>query len=97
MQIKIKNLSNFKAEPLEQYDIERLADIDPAKMLKEGVDRGFSRFLNEDGKLEWRPCEIIEYDEEEQKFLIRWRHDGKTKKVTRLNLMFMLEDEDKYE
>lgn len=66
-------------------------------MFKEGVDRGFSRFLNENGVLEWRPCEIVEFDEFEQKFTIRWRHDGKTKKVTRLNLMFMIEDEDKFE
>jgi hypothetical protein len=97
IRIKIKNLSNFKAEPLEQYDIETLYDQDPAKLLKEGIDRGFSRFANEKGDLEWRPCEIVEYLEEEKKFLIRWRHDGTLKKVTRLNLMFAIEQEDKFE
>lgn len=97
IKIKIKNLYNFKVEPLENYDLEVINEPDPAKLFKEGIDKGFSKFLTEKGTLEWKPCEIIDYDEELKKFIIRWRHDGSLKKVTRLNLMYAIEQEDKFD
>ncbi len=66
-------------------------------MFKQGIEKGFSKFLTDKGALEWRACEVLDFFEDDKKFLIRWRHDGTTKKVTRLNLMFAIEREDEFE
>ena len=92
--IKIKNLKNYKAEPLEVYDQALMhQDEDPQELLNSGINRGFSKFVNPKGEVEWKDCEILSYLEDEKKFLIRWRHDGNTKKVTRLNLRYAVESE----
>jgi hypothetical protein len=98
IKIKIKNLYNFKVQPLEHYDLEILKENDPAALYKtSGIDKGYSKFLSEKGKLEWRPCEIVDFDEKYQLFIIRWRHDGSLKKVTRLNFMYAFEQEHEFE
>ena len=94
VKIHIKNLANFQAEPLEAYDQALLQkDEDPAHLLKSGINKGFSKFLNTRGEIEWRDCEVVEYIENEKRFLIRWKHDSTTKKVTRLNLRYATESE----
>jgi hypothetical protein len=86
--IKIKNLYNFKAKPLEDFDPEIHKEY-PHLMIKKGIlTEGFSRYMSESGKLEWRSCEIMSYDETNRLFKIKWKHDGTFKKVTRLNLKF---------
>lgn len=98
VKIKIKNLANFRAEPLEGYDQAIIYKEDePLKYLEQGQNRGFSRFLNQSGELEWRECEIIDFNEEESKFLIRWKHDDSTKTVTRLNFRFAGEAETSFD
>ena len=96
IKLKIDNLMNFKKEPLENYDMQRLFE-DNAENINHrfGESRGMSKFMNEDGRVVWRPCDVLEFDAESGMFLIRWRDGGQTKHVlnrfteqTRLTLSF---------
>jgi len=94
VKIKVQNLGNFRAQPLEVYDQALMhKDEEPEDLLKAGIDRGYSRYVNQRGETEWKECEILEYLPMEKKFIIRWKHDGHIKKVTRLNLRYDVESE----
>jgi len=58
---------------------------------------GVSRWLLKDNSTELRQCEIVSYLPAEELFLIRWKQNGKTKKVARFNLLFENEDKKKLE
>ena len=55
-------------------------------------DRGLSRFLAPTGEWGWAACDVLGYDEELRLFEIRWEATGKSKRVSRLNLVFDGED-----
>jgi len=42
----------------------------------------------------WRDCEILKYNKETKRFFIKWLSNGKTKEVSRLNLMYEWENEE---
>jgi hypothetical protein len=44
------------------------------------------------GDREWRHCDVLEMDASSQRYLIRWRHNGKMKYVSRFNIIFDHED-----
>lgn len=82
VKLKIENLWNFKKEPLENYDVQKLFEDNAANIDQTyGESRGMSKFMNEDGKIVWKACEILEYNAETGLFLIRWRDNGQTKHV----------------
>eukprot|EP01062_Namystynia_karyoxenos_P078362 TRINITY_DN805_c0_g2_i2.p1 TRINITY_DN805_c0_g2~~TRINITY_DN805_c0_g2_i2.p1 ORF type:complete len:4436 (+),score=1940.78 TRINITY_DN805_c0_g2_i2:809-13309(+) len=95
--------------PLEEFDnteLEPCAPQDWILMGKQGPDGqgtpAKSQYFYGGGKegqaeeVKWTRCRVIEYDEDENSYLIRWeRDDGpeKMKWVKRLNLIFDAEDE----
>lgn len=64
--------------------------------LPNGKVPAFSRYFKPDGSFEWKPCNVEVWEQEEEKFLIKWKDVEKTKRVTRVNLRFALEDEEKF-
>lgn len=82
--IKIPNLQNFKVEPLENFDENSLFDPDPKVLLDKGPMRGYSKWRDSNGELQWRECLILEYNENSKKFLISWLNNEKCKEVWRL-------------
>lgn len=83
IKLKIENLWNFKKEPLENYDIQRLNEEDPEELINSrGGTRGLSKFMNEAGKIVWKECEVLDYNKETNMYLIRWRESGFTKEVS---------------
>ena len=58
---------------------------------------GYSKWFENNGKFEWKKCEIVEFNQQEEKFEIKWEHNQKTKKVTRVNLRFEDESQEDYE
>lgn len=42
----------------------------------------------------WRDCEVLKYNPETKRFFIKWVGNGKTKEVSRLNLMYEWENEE---
>lgn len=40
----------------------------------------------------WKQCQVIDYNEEAKKFLIKVLHTGNVKEVVRLSLRFISED-----
>lgn len=64
--------------------------------LENGKVPAFSRYFKPDGTFDWKACNVQAWEKEEEKFLIKWNDGDKTKRVTRVNLRFALEDEDKF-
>lgn len=89
--------------PLEYYTIVDDEEIEPKELLEKFRDKdngkvlGYSKWYENNGDFEWRNCEIIGYDSENEKFIIKWQHNLKEKKVTRVNLRFHNEDKQMYE
>lgn len=55
---------------------------------------GHSKWAFHDGRTpELRKCQILDYDPSQEKFRIRWDHNGQEKMVARFNLVFDLEDQ----
>lgn len=82
IKLKIENLWNFKKEPLENYDLERLHEEDPTRIINTPAgSRGMSKFVNQSGTVVWKACEVLDYNEETGLYLIRWRDTGITKEV----------------
>ena len=55
-----------------------------------------SRFRGAQGQLSWLPCEVLRHDGASGRFELAWQSSGKTKWVSRLNLLFDDEDEPKF-
>ena len=83
----------LKLEWFDQADYE-----DPEKWaaLETGTIPAKSKFLGTNGEMEWQPCEVMAYDVHESRFTIEWE-SGKTKDVSRLNLMLDSENQDDFE
>eukprot|EP00755_Sulcionema_specki_P008854 Sspe_Gene.42061::Locus_20407_Transcript_1_1_Confidence_1.000_Length_4089::g.42061::m.42061/K10408/DNAH; dynein heavy chain, axonemal len=95
--------------PLEEFDNSELGPPcepqDWILMGQMGVDAmgtpAKSKYYFDDNQGEdWTPCRVLEYDEEEDSYLIQWVKEdgsrGKTKWVKRLNLIFDAEDVDQW-
>lgn len=90
--------------PLEYYTIVDDEELDPEKIFLKYKDpnnekhiRGFSKWFDNNGTFQWRTCEVVRFNKEEEKFEIKWEHNQKEKKVTRVNLRFEGEDKNEYE
>ena len=57
---------------------------------------GYTKFFDNHGGFTWKRCELLEYDSKEETFLIKWIDKFTTKKVTRSNFYFELEDRKEY-
>lgn len=91
--------------PLEWFDDEyTFEQRSPDAWLRIGRARGLpgtpaqSQFHRDDGTFAWTPCYVLEYREEDMRYLIEWRgidaaSSAKQKWVSRLNLMFDCETE----
>jgi dynein heavy chain len=88
-------LSHFL--PLEEFDDVEYETRDPAEWIAIGHNSGGtparSRFYTQDAGEEWMACHVTEYDADAAAYLVEWNHNGKTKWVKRLNLIFDAEDE----
>ena len=88
--------------PLEYYTIVDDDELSPEKVLAKYAGNsnrimGYSKWFENNGEYEWKRCEVIGYDRNEEKFDIQWLHTQKYKKVTRVNLRFERENKEEYE
>eukprot|EP01052_Picozoa_sp_SAG31_P011054 SAG31_NODE_617_length_13514_cov_13.659858_2_plen_4275_part_00 len=86
-----------KALKLEWFD--QAGYEDPAKWagLETGSIAAKSKFLGPDGEMAWKSCEVAAYNPAENHFTIKWSDTGKTKEVSRLNLLLDSEDQAEFE
>ena len=83
IKLKINDLNNYELEPLVKFDQQQLDELDPAIHFRNGVDKAFSRFqIN--GIYEWRACEVLQYDPDIERFLIKWKYNDQLKQVVLL-------------
>jgi dynein heavy chain len=93
-------LSHFL--PLEECDDAEYETRTPQEWVALGANAGGaparSRWYGAEGEEEvsLKPCRVTGYDEDERVFTLVWSHNGKTKKVKRLNLLFDGEDEEQW-
>jgi dynein heavy chain len=96
-QLDKKDFARFL--PLELYDPE-FDPGEPIKIITEiekcGYVRGYSRWFFPDGSYEWRECFVTGYDQDSDRYEIRW-NASKSKLVSRMNLRLYYEDPDSYE
>lgn len=85
-------MTNYKTDPLKDFDLQTLDDIAIVELLKFGPVDAYSRWINNEGIIDWRLCLIKSFDIATQLFNIQWKHNNKEKKVTRLNLMLKTEN-----
>lgn len=52
-----------------------------------------SKWFFPNGDFEFRECEVLRYIEDEELYEVRWPNNKTTKKVSRFNLIFAMEDE----
>ena len=57
---------------------------------------GYTKFYDNHGAFTWKRCELLEFDPKEEKFLIKWIDQFRTKKVTRSNFYFESENKKEY-
>ena len=49
-----------------------------------------------DGRFEMRQCHVLQYLTDEELYEIRWLCNGQFKKVSRFNLVFLKEDQERF-
>lgn len=81
IKLKVQKMNDYKDEPLKNYDFNNLKDWNPNTLLEDGPVDGFSRWLDIDGKISWRPCLIIGYEPQTELFKIRWKNSTQEKEV----------------
>jgi hypothetical protein len=86
-EFRVKDLGDYNLHPIEPFDLELDQTTDIEYRLQRN-NKGLSRWATMDGELTWRPCTILEYHKEEDRFLIRWEGSDVLKNVTRMNLLF---------
>lgn len=58
-----------------------------------GPTLGYSKWFDNCGGFEWRECQVVGYEEQAQRWVIRWNKGAtQTKLVSRSNLRFKGED-----
>lgn len=62
--------------------------------MESGPQQGMSRWTDPQGKVFWKNCTIIDYDEKSKLFTIQWTNTNKAKlkQVKRLNVLFYFDD-----
>ncbi|KAL4475987.1 hypothetical protein ABPG72_007873 [Tetrahymena utriculariae] len=98
LNINIPHKNNFRIEPLDQYDEYALQDANFKEMLSAGPQQAMSRWQDKNGKVFWKNCIVLDYNEQTKFFTIQWSNiqKAKYKKVKRLNLMFYFDDPAEY-
>ncbi|EWS74193.1 dynein motor region D1 hydrolytic ATP-binding site protein (macronuclear) [Tetrahymena thermophila SB210] len=96
--LKIKNINNFNQEPLSKYDIFQSDEHYLEDKLEKGfLVNGFSKWVQQDGSIIWKPCLITKYNKESGLFKIQWVDNAlQTKEVRRLNLLIDTENLQSY-
>lgn len=81
------NFANYQNDqPLEIFDEFVINDIDPIECLKSGTCNGYSKFIALNGETSWRECEIISYNPETKKYMIRFFNTDIRKEVEKYSL-----------
>ena len=87
--------------PIDAYD--PMMDIeDPEEAIEQYRDQqtektlAKSKWFFSNGDSEMRECEVLRYLHDEELYEIRWLINDTTKKVSRFNLIFLMEDEQKF-
>lgn len=88
---------NLRIEPLCNFDEQVLKDFDPQELLLKGEQRAFSKWIDHDGKTVWKECIILGFNQERNKFIIRWINSEMTKEVNRLNLILPNENQEDFQ
>lgn len=57
---------------------------------------GYTKYYDNHGAYKWERCELLNYDPAEEKFEVKWIDKFVTKKVTRANFYFEMEDHKEY-
>lgn len=82
--IQIHNSTNYKFEPLENFDKYVLLENDQndyESILKKGPTRGYSKWHDQTNEIIWKECVILEYIKSDNEFLIKWPNTNIFKKV----------------
>lgn len=98
--IKKPKASHLKILPLDIFD-PIIEPLTPDKLLEEyklsyPSLQAYSKWFFGNGTYEWRLCTIEKYDTEKELYSIVWPN-GSKKSVSRINLRFIDEDEQKFE
>lgn len=98
---EVMEVNKKKFLPIDAYD--PLMDIeDPIEAIdiykdhSAGKTLAKSKWFFPNGDSEMRECEVLRYLSEEELYEIKWLINGTIKKVSRFNLIFDLEDEQKF-
>ncbi|KAL4465503.1 hypothetical protein ABPG72_009441 [Tetrahymena utriculariae] len=86
--IKLPKIQLIQISSLESFDEYQVFDEDPLKILQKENVRGYSKWSDLNGNVEWLECQVKSYNPEKKKFIIRWIRNHQEKEVSRLNLIF---------
>lgn len=79
---KLEKIDNSnESQPLATFDEYLINDINPEDHLKLGAQNGFSKFNTKTGEIIWRECEILAFDSQTKKYLIRFFNSDIRKEV----------------
>jgi hypothetical protein len=67
----------------------------PGELVTGAESTAYSKWFSTDGNFSWEKCHILDYDEEQSRYLIEWE-TGSTKYVSRLNLRHNADDQSEY-
>ncbi|EAY20056.1 Dynein heavy chain family protein [Trichomonas vaginalis G3] len=81
--------------PLEIFDDTTYEEYSIEELLKH--PEAFSKYQDLNGDIKWEKCKCIGYDPKEDVFEIEWDKTKKRKKVTRFNIRFAIESEEKFQ
>ena len=70
--LRIPNLRNVRANPLEKFDVDRLNENEESLLAGRIGVEAKSRWLTIDGDLEWKSCKVLGYNKETQSFIIEF-------------------------
>ncbi|OHT09102.1 Dynein heavy chain family protein [Tritrichomonas foetus] len=89
--IKAPSATEKNILPLEVFDDTSVAEYTVEELLQR--PDAVSRYTDLNGKSKWSKCTVTDYDEETELFTIKWKANGKVKKVARFNIRFECESE----
>ena len=74
--------------PLEYYNFDG-EDLEPEALLnkyrdkKTGEVEAFSKYYDNHGGFEWKPCTVETFDTRLERFIVHWKHNNRSKYVSR--------------
>ena len=95
-EFRVEDLGDYSKHPIEPFDIELNPTIDIEYRIQKN-NQGMSRWADIEGKVNWAPCTILEYNKAEDRFLIQWTGSNVLKSVTRMNILFAGENEEEFD